>query len=137
MSAAVHPNRLDWHRLALWSVLLLFAVLRRLELPPPMANPARASYMRRDFERSARHLGLAYRHPSRFPVISPLPGRMFHAIAARDPMAAAAFAQAEHHEAAVAIVQRLHAVPGPLAHQREVAAALKAQPEILHRYLGV
>ena len=24
-AAAVHPGRFDWHRLALWSVLLLFA----------------------------------------------------------------------------------------------------------------
>ena len=27
MSAAAHPNRLDWQRLALWSVLLLFAAV--------------------------------------------------------------------------------------------------------------
>jgi 2-hydroxychromene-2-carboxylate isomerase len=77
-----------------WRPVLLFAVLRQLALPAPMAQPAKRDYMLLDFERSARHLGVPYHHPSRFPVVTPLPGRMFHALAERDPAAAVAFARA-------------------------------------------
>ena len=77
-----------------WRPLLLFAVLRQLELPAPMGHPAKRDYMLLDFERSARHLGVTYCHPSRFPVVTPLPGRLFHVLAERDAAAAAAFARA-------------------------------------------
>lgn len=86
--AAAHGRTVRWHP------VLLFAVLRQLELPAPMATAAKRDYMLLDFERSARHLGVPYRHPSRFPVITPLPGRLFHALAERDAAAAAAFARA-------------------------------------------
>lgn len=85
---AAHGRRLQWRP------VLLFAVLRKLDLPPPMGHSAKRDYLLMDFERSARHLGVAYRHPTRFPVISPWPARLFHAIAARDEDAAAAFAAA-------------------------------------------
>ena len=77
-----------------WRPLLLFAVLRQLDLPAPMGHPAKRDYMLLDFERSARHLGVTYCHPSRFPVVTPLPGRLFHVLAERDAAAAAAFARA-------------------------------------------
>ena len=86
--AAAHGRTVRWHP------VLLFAVLRQLELPAPMATAAKRDYMLLDFERSARHLGLPYRHPSRFPVVSPLPGRMFHVLAERDEAAAVVFARA-------------------------------------------
>ena len=77
-----------------WRPILLFAVLRQLEAPAPMAVGAKRDYMLLDFERSARHLGVAYRHPSRFPVVTPLPGRLFHVLAAVNEDRAAAFARA-------------------------------------------
>ncbi len=77
-----------------WRPMLLFAVLRKLDMPAPMAHAAKRDYMLLDFERSARHLGVPYRHPSRFPLATPLPGRMFHVLAERDTAAAAAFARA-------------------------------------------
>ncbi|MBL8359575.1 MAG: DsbA family protein [Rubrivivax sp.] len=76
-----------------WRPVLLFAVLRKLDLPPPMGHPAKRDYLLMDFDRSARHLGVPYRHPTRFPVVSPWPARLFHALAARDEAAAAAFAR--------------------------------------------
>lgn len=86
--AAAHGRRVRWRP------MLLFAVLRQLALPAPLAHAAKREYMLLDVARSARQLGLPYQQPSRFPVISPLPGRLFHALAARDPVAAAAFARA-------------------------------------------
>jgi 2-hydroxychromene-2-carboxylate isomerase len=77
-----------------WRPMLLFAVLRQLQMPAPMAHEAKRAYMLLDFERSARHLGVPYRHPSRFPVATPLPGRMFHVLAERSEVAAVAFARA-------------------------------------------
>jgi 2-hydroxychromene-2-carboxylate isomerase len=77
-----------------WRPMLLFAVLRKLEMPAPMAHVAKRDYMLLDFERSARHLGVPYRHPSRFPVATPLPARMFHVLGERDEVAAVAFARA-------------------------------------------
>lgn len=77
-----------------WRPMLLFAVLRQLDMPAPLAHVAKRDYMLLDFERSARHLGVPYRHPSRFPLATPLPGRMFHVLAERDELAAAAFARA-------------------------------------------
>lgn len=86
--AAAHGRRVHWRP------LLLFAVLRELGLPAPMGHTAKRDYLLLDFERSARHLELPYRHPSRFPVVTPLPGRLFHVLAACDPVQAAAFARA-------------------------------------------
>ncbi len=77
-----------------WRPMLLFAVLRGLEMPAPMAHTAKRDYMLLDFERSARHLDLPYRHPSRFPLVTPLPARLFHVLAAREEAAAVAFARA-------------------------------------------
>lgn len=76
-----------------WQPMLLFAVLRRLSMPPPLEHAPKHDYLLLDVERSARHLGQPYRHPSRFPLITPLPGRMFHVLAERDPPAAAEFAR--------------------------------------------
>ncbi len=86
--AAAHGRTVQWRP------ILLFAVLRQLELPAPMAHAAKRDYLLLDFDRSARHLGVAYRHPSRFPVISPLPARLFQVLAQRDEWAAVAFARA-------------------------------------------
>ena len=86
--AARHGRTVRWHP------VLLFAVLRRFGMPAPMEHAPKRNYMLLDFERSARHLGVPYRHPTRFPVITPLPARAFHALSARDASAAVAFARA-------------------------------------------
>ncbi|CAN5919182.1 2-hydroxychromene-2-carboxylate isomerase [soil metagenome] len=53
-----------------WRPVLLFAVLRVLELPAPLGNDIKRDYMRRDFERSARFLGVPYRLPEGFPAVT-------------------------------------------------------------------
>ena len=86
--AAGHGRRVHWRP------MLLFAVLRQLDMPAPMAHAAKRDYMLLDFARSARHLGVPYRHPSRFPLVTPLPGRLFMVLAERSEPAAVAFARA-------------------------------------------
>ena len=121
--AAAHGRALRWRP------VLLFAVLRQLDLPPPMGHPAKRDYLLMDFARSARHLGVPYRHPTRFPVVSPWPARLFHAIAARDEAAAAAFAL-DAFRAAFRDDQPLDDLPALLAlaarHDDRGAEALQA-----------
>ncbi len=76
-----------------WRPILLFAVLRRLEIPAPLASPAKRDYMLMDFERSARHLELPFRLPSRFPLVTAWPARMFHVLAEHDMASATTFAR--------------------------------------------
>lgn len=78
-----------------WRPVLLFAVLRQLGVSPSaLAHEVKRDYLLLDVVRSARHMGLPYRPPSRFPVMSPLPARLFYVLAERDAAVAVAFARA-------------------------------------------
>ena len=63
-----------------WRPVLLFAVLRELALPAPLGNVIKRDYMRHDFERSARFLGVPYRMPAGFPVVTQHAARAFYLI---------------------------------------------------------
>jgi 2-hydroxychromene-2-carboxylate isomerase len=89
-------------RVVRWRPVLLFAVLRALELPAPLASPAKRAYMLRDFERSARHLGVPFRLPEAFSVSAMSPvspattqhaARAFYLIDRLAPAAAVCFAR--------------------------------------------
>ena len=77
-----------------WRPVLLFAVFKALGLPPPMEVETRRRYLLRDMERSAQVYGVAYRHPTVFPAVSPLPARMFYAVDSLDTTLARRFARA-------------------------------------------
>ena len=77
-----------------WRPVLLFAVFKALGLPPPMEVETRRRYLLRDMERSAQVYGVAYRHPTVFPAVSPLPARMFYAVDSLDATLARRFARA-------------------------------------------
>ena len=77
-----------------WRPVLLFAVLRALDLPAPLASETKRAYMWRDFERSARVLGVPFRLPDGFPAIAPHAARAFHLLDRSEPAAAVRFAQA-------------------------------------------
>ncbi len=62
--------------------LLLWAVLKELSLPVPLAAPAKGDYLLRDMERSARFFGLPYRQPERFPLSSHLAARAWYGLQA-------------------------------------------------------
>ena len=47
--------------------------------------PLKGGYALRDIPRSARFHGLAYRHPSKFPIASQAPARAFYWVDDRDP----------------------------------------------------
>jgi 2-hydroxychromene-2-carboxylate isomerase len=77
-----------------WRPVMLFAVLRALDLPAPMAHPIKRDYMLADFERSSRFLGIRYRLPDKFPIITPHAARGFYLLARYAPDAAVPFAHA-------------------------------------------
>jgi 2-hydroxychromene-2-carboxylate isomerase len=84
--AAQHGRRVRWRP------VLLFAVLRTLELPAPLENAVKRDYMQRDFERSARFLGVAYRLPDGFPATTQHAARAFYLLERDAPETAVPFA---------------------------------------------
>lgn len=60
--------------------MLLFAVLRVLDLPAPLGSDIKRDYMQHDFERSARFLGVPYRLPEGFPAMTQHAARAFYLI---------------------------------------------------------
>ncbi len=54
----------------------------------------KAAYSVHDFARSARFMGIAYRHPDKFPLATQNAARAFYWLAASDPAQAQAFTQA-------------------------------------------
>ena len=78
-----------------WRPVLLFALLRALEMPAPLAHPVKRAYTLADFERSARYLGIDYRLPASFPAVTQHAARAFYLLQQEAPLAAVPFA----HEA--------------------------------------
>ena len=75
-----------------WRPVRLFAVLRALELPAPLGAAVKRDYMMKDFERSARHLGVPYAMPEGFPAIAQHAARAFYLIERQEAQAAVRFA---------------------------------------------
>ena len=92
MSEKIDDLAAQYGRCVRWRPVLLFAVLRRLELPAPLDSQVKRDYMQRDFERSARFLGLPYLPPERFPVTTQHAARAFYLLERDVPGAAAPFA---------------------------------------------
>ena len=80
-----------------WRPVILFAVLRAFGLPGPLEHPIKRDYMVVDFERSGRFLGITYRMPAKFPIITPYAARAFYLLANQTPDAAVPFAHAVLH----------------------------------------
>jgi len=74
--------------------VLLWAILKELNLPPPLEHAAKSRYLRHDMARSAAHYGLPFRLPRRFPQSSHAAARLYYALEARAPGRCAAFVEA-------------------------------------------
>lgn len=62
-----------------WRPILLGVVFKATgSAPLTLQFPAKAEYSVRDFERSARFLGVPYRHPSKFPLATQAAARAFY-----------------------------------------------------------
>lgn len=85
---ARHGREVAWHPILLG---LVFEVTGGRPLP---SQPLKGDYARIDIPRTARLLGLPYRHPTRFPVSGQAGCRAFYWLQRDDPAAARALARA-------------------------------------------
>ncbi len=86
--AAKHGRTVNWHP------MLLGAVFKLEGVQPPVSVPIKGEYLKRDFERSARFHGVAYRTPSPFPVATVAACRAYYWLAQKEPAKAVALAKA-------------------------------------------
>jgi 2-hydroxychromene-2-carboxylate isomerase len=76
-----------------WRPLMLWAVLKAQDLPPPFKHPVREAYLHRDAVRSARFYDLPFKMPTHFPVSTHLAARGFFWLQANAPALAVPFAR--------------------------------------------
>jgi 2-hydroxychromene-2-carboxylate isomerase len=77
-----------------WRPILLGAVFKVTNQQPLSTIPVKGDYSKRDFERSARYLGVPFRQPSNFPISTTAPARAFYAVSDKDPALAKRLAAA-------------------------------------------
>lgn len=84
-------------RTVMWRPYLLGVVFAVTGQSPLTTQPLRGDYARRDFQRSARALGVPFVIPEPFPVLTLAAGRAFYWLHDRDPAMAKSFAKAVYH----------------------------------------
>ena len=77
-----------------WRPMLLGVVFKQTGMAPLTQIPIKGDYSRRDFERSARFHGVAFRMPPVFPIASQAPSRIVLWAKAQDPALATRLALA-------------------------------------------
>lgn len=81
-------------RKAKWRAMLLGAAFKASGLPPLMTVPLKGEYSKRDFDRSARFLGIPYQLPPKFPIATLAAGRGYYWLHGQDCARAREFAHA-------------------------------------------
>lgn len=61
-----------------WRPILLGGVFKALGTVSLVKQPGQAAYSEKDFARSARFLGVPYRHPATFPILTVAPSRAYY-----------------------------------------------------------
>lgn len=87
--AARHERKVHWH-----PILLGIIFKATGSAPLTLQNPAKAAYSLVDFERSARFMGIPYRHPSQFPLATQAAARSYYWLHGQDCGLARRFAHA-------------------------------------------
>ncbi|MRR49471.1 MAG: 2-hydroxychromene-2-carboxylate isomerase [Rhodocyclaceae bacterium] len=77
-----------------WRPILLGAVFQHLNTVSLVKQPSQSEYAIRDMARSARHMGIPFTFPSRFPLPTQAAARAFYWIVEQDVALAKAFAHA-------------------------------------------
>jgi 2-hydroxychromene-2-carboxylate isomerase len=77
-----------------WRPILLGPIFKVTGTGPLTQIPLKGDYSKRDFDRSARHLKVAYRHPDNFPIGTVAACRAFYWLKDRDAGAARKLAKA-------------------------------------------
>lgn len=90
--AARHDRKVHWH-----PILLGIIFKATGSAPLTLQNPAKAAYSLVDFARSARFMGIPYRHPSQFPLATQAAARGYYWLHGQDCALARRFAHAVFH----------------------------------------
>jgi len=77
-----------------WRPYLLGVAFKTTGGAPLPSIPVKGPYHLRDMQRTAKYLGVSYRHPSVFPIASVAPSRAFYWMDAKDPKRAKDLARA-------------------------------------------
>jgi 2-hydroxychromene-2-carboxylate isomerase len=77
-----------------WRPFLLGVAFKTTGMTPLPSIPVKGPYALRDMERTAKYLGVTYRHPSVFPISSVWACRAFYWLDAKDPKRAKELARA-------------------------------------------
>ncbi len=122
-----------------WRPMLLGAVLPKTGSAPLTQIPLKGEYAMRDFARSARYLGIAYRHPSKFPVATQQAGRAYYWIHDHDCPKARAFAHAVFRasftdDRDISNTDIVLDIAASLGVDRAELAAALASPELKERF---
>ena len=89
--AARFGRKVRWH-----PVLLGIVFKATGSAPLTLQNPAKAAYSLLDFARSARFMGIPYRHPTRFPLATQTAARAYYWLHGQDCALARRFAHAAY-----------------------------------------
>lgn len=87
--AAKHGRKVKWHPILLGVIFQATG-----SRPPADGTSSKAAYMFRDFARSARHMGIPYKMPSRFPLPTQNAARAYYWLHGQDCALARQFALA-------------------------------------------
>ena len=87
--AARHGRKVRWHPILLGVIFKATG-----SAPLTLQNPAKAAYSIHDFERSARFMGIPYRHPTHFPLATQNAARAYYWLHGQDCALARQFAHA-------------------------------------------
>ena len=95
MSERIDDLAARFGRKVRWHPILLGVVLKAAgSAPLTLQAPARAAYWQLDFARSARFMGIPYRHPTRFPLATQHAARAYYWLHGQDCTLARHFAHA-------------------------------------------
>ena len=95
MSERIDELAARFGRKVRWHPVLLGVVFKATgSAPLTLQHPARATYSLLDFARSARFMGIPYRHPTRFPLATQSAARAYYSLHGEDCALARRFAHA-------------------------------------------
>ena len=131
--AAQHGRQVKWHPILLGVIFQATG-----SRPPADGTSSKAAYMLRDFARSARHLGLPYNPPSRFPLPTQNAARAYYWLHGQDCALARRFALAVYRaffvdDLDISAPETVFEIAGQIGVDRDKLAAAVQSPEIKAR----
>jgi len=131
--AAKHGRKVRWHP------ILLGVIFQASGSRPPVdGTSSKSKYMWNDFHRSARHMGIPYKSPRRFPLATQNAARAYYWLHGRDCALARQFALAVYRaffvdDLDISAPDTVLDIAGKLGVNREELAAALQSPEIKAR----